>query len=219
MKTKSSTKTKSDVTQVDYSMRTKANIFEYTGLSGSDAEFLGWQKTVSGELVPLYIITVANNPSYHSTVGESTLRKLCLRIPRTLFDSLKQIGNRMGGPMLSTKEVMTYVQDRNTVSEKKQLSSTDAKQIGNALGIRWDRFDVEQFTMGLNFELERRNPTMDGPHDDPIVTGRIALAHLEEIPNYYTQLAVAVMFVRGVRQGKTPLTSATSALERASSLR
>lgn len=94
--------------------------------------------------------------------------------------------------MLSAKEIMEYVQGIQTVSEKEQFSVTEAKQIGDALGIRWDKFDVEQFTMGLNVELEhgRRAQEMDVTHDDPLLTGKIALAHLNEIPDYYTRLAV-----------------------------
>ena len=94
--------------------------------------------------------------------------------------------------MLLTKEIMEYFQDSKTLSEKKQFSSAEAKQIGDALGIRWDKFDVEQFRMGLNIELEhgKRDPATDVTHDEPIVTGKIALAHLNEIPDYYTRLAV-----------------------------
>jgi hypothetical protein len=93
--------------------------------------------------------------------------------------------------MLSTKEIMEYVQDSKTMSEKKQFSFTEAKQIGAALGIRWGKFSIEQFTMGMNVELEhgRRDPATDVTHDEPIVTGKIALAHLNEIPDYYTRLA------------------------------
>ena len=60
------------------------------------------------------------------------------------------------------------------------------------MGIRWDKFDVEQFTMGLNVELEhgRKDSATDVTHDEPVVTGKIALAHLNEIPDYYTRLAV-----------------------------
>jgi hypothetical protein len=94
--------------------------------------------------------------------------------------------------MLSTKEILEYVQDRKSASERKQFGSTEAKLIGDALGVRWDRFDVEQFTMGMNVELEhgRRNPATDVTHDAPLLTGKIALAHLNEIPDYYTRLAV-----------------------------
>ena len=94
--------------------------------------------------------------------------------------------------MLSAKEIMAYVHGATIVSEKNRFSFTEAKQIGDALGICWNRFDVEQFTMGLNVELEhgRRNPETDVTHDEPLLTGKIALAHLNEIPNYYSRLAV-----------------------------
>jgi hypothetical protein len=94
--------------------------------------------------------------------------------------------------MHSTKEITEKVQDTNTVSDKKQFSLLEGKQIGDTLGISWDKFDVEQFTMGLNVELEhgRRDPATDVTHDEPTATGKIALAHLNEIPDYYTRLAV-----------------------------
>jgi hypothetical protein len=91
--------------------------------------------------------------------------------------------------MLSAKEIKDYVQDTRTVSEKKQFSFTEAKQIGDALGIPWDKFGVEQFRMGLNIELEHgsRDPAMNVNHDEPMVAGKIALTHLNEIPEYYTR--------------------------------
>jgi hypothetical protein len=94
--------------------------------------------------------------------------------------------------MLSSIEDTKHVQDSETVSEKKRFSIAEAKRIGDSLGIRWDKFDVEQFTMGLNVELEhgRRDPATDVTHDEPTVTGKIALAHLNEFPDYYTRLAV-----------------------------
>ncbi|MFZ3056411.1 MAG: DUF932 domain-containing protein [Smithella sp.] len=67
-------------------MRTNINMSEHTKPpdSDSDANFLGWQRTLSGELFPLFNITVANHPLYNSTVSEETLRRMCLRIPRVL---------------------------------------------------------------------------------------------------------------------------------------
>ena len=50
----------------------------------SDAKFLGWQKDPLGKDFPLYTITIADHPLYRSTVSDVTLRKLGLRIPRTL---------------------------------------------------------------------------------------------------------------------------------------
>jgi hypothetical protein len=58
----------------------------YTSLFGShsDADFLGWQETLKGNFFPLFNITVADHPAYHSTVSEETLRGLGLRVPRNL---------------------------------------------------------------------------------------------------------------------------------------
>ena len=66
-----------------------------------------------------------------------------------------------------------------------------AKTIGEQLGIEWDHFDVAQFHSGLGVELEHGAvaPKTDVTHDDPLLTGKIALAHLTEFPDYYTCLA------------------------------
>ena len=52
--------------------------------------------------------------------------------------------------------------------------------------------DLEQFRMGLDVELEHgpRDPETDVSGNDPMITGKIALAHLTEFPDYYTRLAV-----------------------------
>ncbi|MCL5734692.1 MAG: hypothetical protein M1274_03735 [Actinobacteria bacterium] len=72
----------------------------------------------------------------------------------------------------------------------KTFSATDAKRIGEALGIDWSRFDVEQFRMGLDVELEHGlvDPATNVTNDDEIMTGKIALAHLNEYADYYTRL-------------------------------
>ena len=77
--------------------------------------------------------------------------------------------------------------------ESKRFTLEEAKKIGEGSGIDWgkSKFDVEQFWMGLHVELEhgRRDPATDVTGDDDIATGRIALAHLNEFPDYYTRLA------------------------------
>ena len=77
------------------------------------------------------------------------------------------------------------------MSATEHFTAAQALEIGNALGIDWSAFDVEQFRMGLNVELEhgRQDPATDVTGDDPVITGRIALAHLNEFPDYYTRLA------------------------------
>ena len=73
---------------------------------------------------------------------------------------------------------------------KKQFSAETAKKIGEELGIDWSKFDVEQFRMGMDVELEhgKVDPHTNVSDDDPLVTGKIALAHLNEFPDYYDRL-------------------------------
>ena len=76
------------------------------------------------------------------------------------------------------------------MSNKKHFTDTEAKQIGEKLGIDWSKFNVEQYRMGLDVELEHGlvDPSTNVTNDDPIITGKIALAHLNEFPDYYTRL-------------------------------
>jgi DNA-directed RNA polymerase alpha subunit len=64
--------------------------------------------------------------------------------------------------------------------------------IGNQLGIEWGKFNSEQFRMGLEVELEHGiiNPATNITDDDLIITGKIALAHLNEFPDYYERLKI-----------------------------
>ena len=73
---------------------------------------------------------------------------------------------------------------------KKSFTADEAAAIGAALGITWDKFDVEQFRRGMDVELEHglRDPHTNVTDDDALTTGKIALAHLNEFPDYYTRL-------------------------------
>jgi hypothetical protein len=76
------------------------------------------------------------------------------------------------------------------MEEKNHFTQPEAQQIGEKLGITWDKFDVDQFRRGIDVELEhglidiKTNVT----NDDPLMTGKIALAHLNEFPDYYNRL-------------------------------
>jgi hypothetical protein len=76
------------------------------------------------------------------------------------------------------------------MTARKHFTSDEAKRIGEALGIDWSEFDVEQYRMGLDVELEHGliDPHTNVTNDDPMMTGKIALAHLNEFPDYYTRL-------------------------------
>lgn len=74
-----------------------------------------------------------------------------------------------------------------------RFTQDDARRIGEAIGIDWAaaRFDLEQFRLGLGVELEHgaRDPETNVTDDDELTTGKIAWAHLRELPDYYTRLA------------------------------
>lgn len=76
------------------------------------------------------------------------------------------------------------------MSAKKVFTAEQAKAVGGQLGIKWDKFDVEQFRMGMDVELEHgtAGSNTNVSSDDPLTTGKIALAHLNEFPDYYTRL-------------------------------
>jgi hypothetical protein len=76
---------------------------------------------------------------------------------------------------------------------KREFTLDEARKLGEAIGIDWgaEKVDAEQFRMGLAVELEHgsTDPATDVTHDDLEITGKIALAHLTEIRDYYTRLA------------------------------
>jgi len=76
------------------------------------------------------------------------------------------------------------------MSTKKHFTDDKAKEIGEELGLKWDKFDVDQFRRGMDVELEhgRVDPHTNVSDDNPLITGKIALAHLNEFPDYYDRL-------------------------------
>ena len=78
------------------------------------------------------------------------------------------------------------------MAEKGTFSSDEARLVGEQIGIDWSSspFDVEQFRRGMDVELEHglHDLLTNVTGDDPLVTGKIALAHLREFPDYYTRL-------------------------------
>lgn len=79
------------------------------------------------------------------------------------------------------------------MKQKQSFTTNEALQIASIIGLDFnqEKFDVEQFRMGLDVELEHGliSPKTNVTDNDPIITGKIALAHLNEFPDYYTRLA------------------------------
>lgn len=70
------------------------------------------------------------------------------------------------------------------------FSKDEAIKLGNRLNINWEKIKLSEFHAGLAVELEhgKISPKTNVTNDDPLMTAKIALAHLNEIPNYYTLL-------------------------------
>jgi len=76
------------------------------------------------------------------------------------------------------------------MSGRRRTTIEEARRVGDVIGIDWDELDLEQFRAGMDVELEHgsHDPQTDVTHDDPIITGKIALAHMKEFPDYYERL-------------------------------
>lgn len=78
------------------------------------------------------------------------------------------------------------------MSARNVFTVDEARRVGEEIGINWVSapFDVEQFRRGMEVELEHGLYDLgtNVTDDDPVLTGKIALAHLNEFPDYYTRL-------------------------------
>ena len=65
----------------------------------------------------------------------------------------------------------------------------DALVAGKMLGVKFDQFSVNDFLEGINIEREHGmiNPLTNVTNDSLLTTAKIALAHLNEFPNYYNK--------------------------------
>jgi len=75
---------------------------------------------------------------------------------------------------------------------RRSFTAEEARRIGEQIGIDWSSapFDLDEFRAGMDVELEHgmHDPATNVTNDDAVVTGKIALAHLNEFPDYYVRL-------------------------------
>jgi len=94
-----------------------------------------------------------------------------------------------------TKKALQFFSRRlrgEAATERTSFTDDEARRAGSEIGVDWAAapFDVEQFRAGMNVELEHglRGPATDVTGGDPVMTAKIALAHLNQVPDYYTRL-------------------------------
>ena len=93
---------------------------------------------------------------------------------------------------------------------KKHFKKEEAEKVSEKLKINWNKvkFNLEQFKQGMNIELEhgKVDKKTNVTNDNPLKTGKIALAHLNEFPDYYKRLnrleAQADKFWKGKKKTK-----------------
>lgn len=102
--------------------------------------------------------------------------------------------NSRNFPYPYPNRVNTNTGTNNLTSVKNGFSKEEAAAIALLLGIDFTKsmFDLDEFWMGVNVELEhgRRDRRTNVTGDDPLLTGKIAWAHLNEFPDYYKRLKV-----------------------------
>ena len=97
---------------------------------------------------------------------------------------INELPPRGTGLHLEYKTKHEYEGDLDKYLSKSKVDKDKAKKIGDKLGINWDEIDLDQFTQGINVEFEHKDVT----GGDLEETGKIALAHIKEVPDYYTKL-------------------------------
>ena len=95
------------------------------------------------------------------------------------------------------------------MAAERRTTPEEAREVGDQIGVDWDRFDLEQFRAGMDVEYEHgtHDPQTDVTGDDPVVTGKIALAHMKEFPDYYDRLR---RMEQEAEQARAPTARATS---------
>ncbi len=116
----------------------------------------------------------------YATVGEPGWRRamLALLMPIRMISAVWD--TRVEGVERGCRKVSTF----------RRHPRDEAQRVGDEIGVDWSRFDLEQFRVGMDVEYEHgsHDPQTDVTHDDPILTGKIALAHMNEYPDYYERL-------------------------------
>ncbi|MEH7178298.1 DUF5661 family protein [Neobacillus vireti] len=96
--------------------------------------------------------------------------------------------------LYSTTGSTNRYRNNRSAARVKSFSKEEAAAIALLLGIDFNKskFDLNEFWMGVNTELEhgKISSQTNVTGDDPIMTGKIALAHLNEFPDYYKRLKV-----------------------------
>ena len=73
--------------------------------------------------------------------------------------------------------------------EENMFKLKDILKVANELEIDFTKFSLSDFITGINIELEHGliNPQTNVTNNNLLMTAKIALAHLNEFPDYYNK--------------------------------
>ena len=117
-----------------------------------------------------------------------------------------QIAGLAGGATAVGAALYIY---KHRETPRRGVSARQARRLGEELGVDWNHIDLEQVRRGMEVELEhgRRDPATDVTGDDLLLTGKIALAHLNEFPDYYMRLERMEEEARAFWRGEASLSA------------
>jgi organic hydroperoxide reductase OsmC/OhrA len=124
--------------------------------------------------------------------GETLREKANLALEKTHKYCL--VTNSVNADVFYHSEVLTDLPSVNEIKinkvTKTKYSIEEAKEIGIRLGIDFTKFDLREFRRGLEVEMEhgKKFTETNITNDNEYMTGKIAWAHLHEIPDYYSRL-------------------------------
>jgi hypothetical protein len=77
------------------------------------------------------------------------------------------------------------------MKKRKQISTDEAKRIGESLHVDWEQVDLEDFRQGLMGKQKKEaiDPETGLTYDGVLLAGKVVQTHLEEFPDYFTRLA------------------------------
>lgn len=94
------------------------------------------------------------------------------------------------GELVCCGQTMKLIENKQV----NQFTAEDAQKAAQAIGVNFEKedFNLNDFTQGMNIELEHGlcDSETNVTNDNPIVTGKIALAHLNEFGDYYERLEI-----------------------------
>jgi hypothetical protein len=171
--------------------------FKYDKHFTNDIDVNNYTKQFINDIdINKYTKQLANDIDIHADINKiyNNEKYLPIKVPNSNGITLIIIKNQLTGEVENeNKDNDRCIEDiKRPAIRKTSFTIEEAAEIAKKLGIDFskEKFNIEDFKNGLNVELEHglRSSKTNVTNDDPILTGKIALAHLNEFPDYYVRL-------------------------------